>query len=451
MRRLPDFLEAYDLYTTRTEPPALFHAWTGVSVIAAALSRNSWMDWDSRIYPNHFILLVGPAAARKGTAMRKGREILTLAGIPLASDKTSPEQFIHEIAKNTQACRTPSPPSKTANISPINVFSEEFVNFCRYDQGGFLQNLCDFYDCPNEWKYATLSRGDVCVEGLYLNLIGAITPKLIRVAFPSEAIGGGFSSRMILVYGEKKRQCVVMARPNAAELSIQADLAHDIVEIMKLQGEFTPDQDWLDMYEDWYLEQERSAPIDDDNFEHYIGRRQTHLKKLCMVFSASRRDDMILDAEVFQRAAKLLEATEKHMPMCFAGMGRVSYAEVLPEVINFLKLEQEVPYSVILGKFRSDLRPDEVDNVVKALAGAGAVRLEQRSGRRWVIYTPDVYAKIKMGNAKPVPGVGPVPANGSAPPSGSASSRPFAPISASLGVDALAPESECDSGESQSQ
>lgn len=444
-RKLSDWLENYAIYTQRTEPPSIYHAWTGVSCIASVLTRNAWLDWDTRQYPNHFILLVGPAACRKGTALRLGKDILRNSGTAyIACDRTSPESFIQEMLSREQPPVIPYPMSRTNSICPITVFSEEFVTFCRYDNSSFLQDLCDLYDSGDVWKYGTIKRGIEEVEGVCLNLIGAITPKLIRVAFPPEAIGGGLTSRMILVYAGQKRAAVTRAVRTAAELRLRDDLTEDLRHISTIAGAFQPDSDWLALYDDWYLEQERVCPIEDENFENYIGRRQMHMIKLSMVFSASRDDNMILDREVFERAHLLLTATERHMPQCFAGMGRVAYAEVLPKVLDFLRRVVDCPYSAICGEFRQDLSPADADSVLTSLAGANAIRIYLKGGRKWVEYTPNAYqaARAASGQALAVPGAAP------APPVAGGVVIPYGKSCASPGAGEQAPGSESSPAES---
>jgi len=60
-----DWLDAYMNYGDNTEASALFRKWVGVSTIASALRRKVHLEWHARIFPNLYVVLVGPAGGRK--------------------------------------------------------------------------------------------------------------------------------------------------------------------------------------------------------------------------------------------------------------------------------------------------------------------------------------------------------------------------------------------------
>ena len=78
-RLVPDWIESYLEATDNTEPPILYRTWTAVSVIAAVLQRKVFLEWHTRIFPNMYIVLVGPPGrCRKGTAMVPVQKMLRI-------------------------------------------------------------------------------------------------------------------------------------------------------------------------------------------------------------------------------------------------------------------------------------------------------------------------------------------------------------------------------------
>ena len=76
-RLVDDWIDKYLVYSSNTEPPAMFHLWTAISVISSVLQRKCYFPWGTlTFYPNMYVVLVGPPAARKGTAMNIGKKIL---------------------------------------------------------------------------------------------------------------------------------------------------------------------------------------------------------------------------------------------------------------------------------------------------------------------------------------------------------------------------------------
>ena len=96
-RKLPNWLDAWMVYTENSEPPILFRKWVGISCIAAALQRMVRIEWGPSLvwYPNFYIVLVGPSATGKGTAMSPAMNLLTkIPSVELAPEATSLQALI---------------------------------------------------------------------------------------------------------------------------------------------------------------------------------------------------------------------------------------------------------------------------------------------------------------------------------------------------------------------
>ena len=88
-----DWISAYLKFTENTESPTSYHIWTAIACIAGALQRKCFMQWGlERIYPNMYIVLVGPAGrTRKSVAINIGQDIFKALELPLASESITPE------------------------------------------------------------------------------------------------------------------------------------------------------------------------------------------------------------------------------------------------------------------------------------------------------------------------------------------------------------------------
>ena len=104
-RKSQDWIEDYMKYTEHSEPHHLYRKWTAVATLASALQRKVFMEWTSGItlYPNMYIVLVGPPAARKGTALVQGKELMVNSDIKLAPDTITRQALIGEFANTCNA------------------------------------------------------------------------------------------------------------------------------------------------------------------------------------------------------------------------------------------------------------------------------------------------------------------------------------------------------------
>jgi len=129
-RNLEDWIDGFMEFTENTvESPYLYRLWTAISCIASVLQRKVSMDWGhSPIYPNMYIVLIGPSGkARKGTAMRPGLSLLYDIGLNVAADSVTRERLIRDLRESNFA----SVDSEGKHImhSSLTIVNEELTVF----------------------------------------------------------------------------------------------------------------------------------------------------------------------------------------------------------------------------------------------------------------------------------------------------------------------------------
>ena len=86
-RELDDWISSYLRYVQNTEPPGMYHLWCAITTISAILQRKCRLEWGSlTFFPNMYVVLVGPPAARKGTSMNLARGFLEDLQIKASAD-----------------------------------------------------------------------------------------------------------------------------------------------------------------------------------------------------------------------------------------------------------------------------------------------------------------------------------------------------------------------------
>lgn len=389
MRKLSNWIDSYMQYTDNSEPPILYRKWCAISAIAAAMRRKCWLPWaaDMTLYPNMYVILVGPPAARKGTAMSPAERLLRDAGLSFVANSITKEALIR-VLKGAETV-TNLTDGTIARHSSLTVFSKELVVFVGQSNYGLLGNLTDWFDCPDDWSYMTKNQGSDFVKGVWINLIGATTPELIRSSLPIEALGGGFNSRCIFVYEEKKGKVVPLPTERPEERELRIDLLEDLYHITEMSGNFAVSMEFLNMWERYYIAsqtEEIFPPNALQYFGGYIERRGVHALKLSMIMNAARTDDMFLVEDDLAAALNLLKQTEKKMPRTFAGMGKGSDAETYIKMLRFIaENARSVGVCELATAFRSDGTMAELVATAKSLVDTGvAVWTDKnRSAIKW--------------------------------------------------------------------
>ena len=365
-RKLEDWITSYLLCTQNSEPPETFRLWSAISTIAAVLQRKCRLDWGTlTFYPNMYIVLVGPPAARKGTAMNLARPLLEDLQIKMAAEAITREALIQVLQESTDTIATQS--GKMYFHSSLTIWSQELTVFLGYQNHQLMSDLTDWYDCRDQWTYRTKHMGTDEIIGVYVNLFGATTPDLIRTTMPLDAIGGGLTSRMVFVYEENKGKVCPYPAFSDEEKAMFDDLKYDLARIHMINGRFKTTQGFLDRWLEWYPHQEQNPPFRDTRFEGYLERRANHIMKLSMICNASRCGDMIITVRDLERAVEILSLTEKKMPLTFSGVGRLSFADTMTKVMNEVGMSGEILFSELLEIYKSDVDKRMLENILESL------------------------------------------------------------------------------------
>lgn len=392
-RNLPDWIDGFMLLSENSEPPILFRKWTAISAVASALQRKCKVEIGISLtfYPNFYIVLVGPSATGKGTAMKYAYDILeNIPGIRLAAQATSLQALIRRM-KETNLTDVDFETGKQYFHSSITIFSNEFTVFLGYHNRELIAALCDWYDCHNKWAYDTIKRDREEVIGVWTNIIAGTTPDNIQTALPMEAIGAGLTSRIIFVVEEKKEKLVIFPATTQREIDLQQYLIHDLEKISLMSGVFRFTEDAMAYYSEWCYIADKQPPFQDKKFDGYLGRRRKHLLSLAMVCSASRSSSLVLDRNDIERANNLLLEVEVKMGTVFRGMGKSDISSLIGDAVAFFQNSEtpDVPYFQFARYFEGNMDKFTMDRVIVTLEASKTIKVIRRPGTDSIIHILD--------------------------------------------------------------
>lgn len=350
-----DFIADYLDYRKHTEPPYIYHRWCALASVGALLGRNYFLQHGAfRIFPNIYCMLVGEAAARKSTAIKLAKIVVSGAGYEnFAADKTTKEKFLLDLEGELDSLQDDpkvngkavynklmsenlwgSQDEKPTDPKEVFIAADEFNEFCGTGNLEFYTTLGNLWDWDNETKPFTQrvkNTKSVSIWQPTVSLLGGNTPENFSKAFPPEIIGQGFLSRMILIHGERSgRKYPFPPIPDEGHtkgiisqlMSIrssnlgQAEVSANAMEILS------------SLYYDW-------IELEDVRFKTYSNRRFSHLLKLCLIVSAGCGSRVISD-EVVIRANTYLTAAESIMPKALGEFGKSKNSDVANKVMVVL-------------------------------------------------------------------------------------------------------------------
>lgn len=380
-----DFISAYMDYVglATSEAPAIYHRWTCISIIAALLGRQVYVPFGhSIIYPNHYMMLMGEPGARKGSAMGVGKHLLKKVGYGrFAADKTSKERFLMDMKQFDVQADDPIAEFEALTMSEpaeTYIMSGEFTDFIGQNNMEFVTMLTNLWDNLDQYTQPKITGKSVRVEKPTVNLLGANTVQGFTLAFPPEALGNGFLSRMIMVYGEATGVKVAWpAPPDPLFTEMLVQHLKDISLNIKGQMNFTKES-----YELGKVLYAKQIPVDDPRFSHYDTRRYTHLLKLSMIIAASELQTDIQTKHLI-RANTMLAAAEKRMPLALGEYGKSKHSDVANAILQYLS-KQILPVQatdIYKHVFRDLPKQSELAEVLGGLKMAEKIQVAQVRGK----------------------------------------------------------------------
>lgn len=368
-RNYSDWISTFLEATKESEAPTRFRLWTAISLISSCLARKAWLNWDGQLFSNMYIILVGPAGSMKGTAMRIPKKLLTDMRLPVASDATTREQFMVELANARKFFEYKG---KQIWHSSLTLFSKEINVIINERNKDLIINLIDWFDCAEDFSYRTKGSLDSEVAGAFLTMIGAITPDLLAKSMPPESRGSGFISRTNFIYAAEKEKIIYF--PEDIDRTIYTKLLKDLEIIAQLKGEFIYDplfvEPWIE-YVDYILGNPKFAGT---LLESYDNRIRIHTLKLCMILNSSRRDgNMIITEMDLRKAIEILDDAKENMLKAFTGLGTAKHADLIPRILDKIRLNGTIKFSELLASLITDISKNDLMDVIATLLASNLI------------------------------------------------------------------------------
>lgn len=339
------FLELYLKYTEDTESAKIYHLWSAISSIGATMSTNMYLPFGPfKIYPNQYIILIGPPGAKKTSAINIAKRLVKkYSSVAFAPDDTGGQRqglisAISELAEKANSSNElkeffenfDTLGTQKDKLAPtLYAVAEELRSILGSTSEDTLTFLIRMFDCAS-YTYK-LKDSEITIEEQLLSILAATTVDQLNIILPFAAIGQGFSSRLILAYAHLPYKEIPWPEP--LDENIEKELGKVYKFVSKMKGHFIPTSEVKDYVAQVYKEK---PVIADSRFQHYNQRRQTHLFKVAMALCAMecRAELKVSD---FETANRILKVTEGYMPDAIGEYGLEPLDRSKQRIIEFIK------------------------------------------------------------------------------------------------------------------
>ena len=371
------FIQNYLENTTNQESPELFHLWTAVSIIGAALGRKCLIPRGYfNCYPNQYIVLVSESArCRKSVAAGIGVKLYKKAELPyLLKGKITASALSRQLHDNY----------KEFEESASFIFSPELGKFLSSDSyvSGLMTAITDLYDCPEEDEYKTKTQGVDLLKNVFLQILGCTVPSWLAT-MPSDMVEGGFSSRTIFVVQNKPRPPI--PRPKLPQ-DLEELLIHDLKEIHQIKGEFKLTPQAETYFDEWYIRDYNKIDQVDVRIKAYYGRKGEHVLKLAMALSASRTDTREISHVDIENSLMFLSQVESLMPQAFSGVSFSSATRHMDRIKTQIEGNGgKIEHAKLMKMNYINMDREELRRILDTLLEANIIRMEIAGRKRTYI------------------------------------------------------------------
>lgn len=378
--------ERWRIYTKRLPSPDSYVDIGFYWLIAACLQRRVWYySGDLALYPNAYVVLVGPPSVGKGICLglvnelmrfhkwEKGMPIQTNAGpelpmlYPVGADSTTFEELMDDMAKSIRRMTTPENTSYS-HTSFAFILEELDSLFKRKteDVARFLKNA---YDCKN-FEYKTKHQGQFLIRRPCLSFFAATQESFLRDAYKNKLFGEGFMSRTLFVFEKKPRSFAFhFSEFDDEQKQAKLDLLLWLKDLATLYGEIKYSDEIRTWLNEWYVSEikPRLLKIQNERMLEYYGRKKVTMLKLAAGIHFAESTSMEMPREPFERAMRVLNSLEPEMAKAINFAGRNETHFYLLSMLEYITQQGVASLGHIIKRFGADVEIMEIQSILLEL------------------------------------------------------------------------------------
>lgn len=379
-RQCDNWLKTLSEYVEETESPRVFWLWAGIHTLASTLQRKVWLPFGiETIYPCLYIMIIAPPGeVRKANPVSLAKKLLQAVKVPVFVDsptKRALTQTMAELHKkqwfyviNEQGVRVPK-----AHCS-IALISKELSSFLAVDAKAMIEILTEIYDPHDEWEYKTSGVGADKLYGVCTNCLFASTPSWIANNLPEDAIGGGFTSRCVVITATEKYKW--LSYPPVPNTELFEKLRIDLLRIRGLTGEFRWDAEAFRYYDEWYGSLKKlTVECRDHRVRPFIARMHTIAIKVAMCLRVAHSDELVIKASEIGQAIELVTDVYETAGAAFGGHGRAKNSVETDVILRQVKMFQTITFPELLKLNFRNTNKRELEEIMETLVAMGSIEV----------------------------------------------------------------------------
>lgn len=399
-------LEKWRSYLSGLESPSSYIDWSFYSMVSSCLQRRVWYGDIDPVFPNLYILLIGPPACGKGRVIKQATACLKsfqlkveegrdpIQRIPVAADSVTLEKLTQDLAGSSRAhiVKQTDGEGKTKELKychcSLSFQLEELSTLFRRHTEDLMRFLIVAYDCAKEFRRATKSQGTDDIKNMCLNILGGTQATTLQECSEIDIINSGFASRIILVTEEKPRFRKFDSPVSPEQLNARFEVLQHFEKLLTIYGPLKYAPGALEWVTEWYEKRSDKEIINRaPSLLYYYGRKKLHLMKLAAAIHFSDNIDMEITISDFEKANEALRSIEPNMHKALAPSSTISNNPLSPieqRIASHIETVRTMPIEHLRLYF--NLRAGDVEEVKESLLYGGKARMHNVNSKFYLVH-----------------------------------------------------------------
>lgn len=381
-------------------------------MIGAALQRRVWIgDLNNPVFPNMYVLLVGPAGVGKGlttspiTALLRHHKYKPGQGLisedhddditesldpkavadnePLlfetAPDSASFEAMVQRMSKRcTRTAKLIGPDQRIRGYmhTSMHVALDEFTSIFKRHAEDTVSFFLTVWGDKETYERETIGRGREYITHPCLSMIAGTTPENLKKLSEMDIVGTGLSRRIVMVWADSNRfEQMFIAPRDAEQTQCRRQLLAHLRNLSRVCGPVDLTPEAREFLGAWWADKDGrracASPIVDD----YEANRAIHIQKVCLAFHfADNIDRSPITLETAQRALAFMQAIDKDRDKCLENVGRNPLSSIGQRIANYIGKRGLVTQSELLAMFWNEVQLRELEDILVVLCQRGEVQ-----------------------------------------------------------------------------
>lgn len=392
--------ERWRLYTSNVTSPESYVDFGFYWLIAASLQRRVWYyDGAMALYPNLYIILVGPPSLGKGLITSIVKRFLvehkyekmglikTNAGseypplFPVGADTLTFEELMSDLANSIRLVPKPEGKGNYSHTSYAfcleemdSLFKKKVEDVCRFLKNGF--------DC-GDYDYKTKHHGKDLLRRLCISFLAGTQLVFLKEAQKTGLFTEGFSSRSLFIFESARRhEAFHISEFTPEQAAAGKELSAWIKKLSAAFGGLTYNDEarkWLD---NWYLTTHVPAEYKaSERMKHYMGRKKVIMLKLAAAMHFAEELSYEIPLPTFQRALAMLDKLEPNMDAGLSMFGRNELYAARTQLLQKLRQNGGLSKKQIYLEFGRDMDLQQIEQCIKELEVGYGLRTKLENGQ----------------------------------------------------------------------